>query len=500
MSVQPAARAHFAIGGLSRVAVASLALVLLVCAVLFPTLASLHQRWTDTASITYLHGYLVAALASWLLIRAVASNPHPYQPERLLLIPLALLSVVWLVAHRAGIEIAHQTLLPVILLTALAAAVGRRTAFHCGFALAFLYFAIPIWDFGDGPLQALSVIGVKSMLLLTSIPVHVEGSTVHIPEGVFEIETSCNGMHFFIVALSLAALFGEIHRDSFKVRVRQMLLAVVLALVCNWIRIYVVILAGHLTDMQHYLVRVSHYYFGWAVFVLCMAIFFWLVSRTPLATPPSMRMSAVLPEPSGRRLAAGVVVALAVACSGPLLGTFARAAAPPARADLLPVLDTWQGPLESAAAWSPSYLGSDRSQRGEYRRAGMVATVFMAEYDQQRQGKELIGYGNSLLEGLAGQMASEQLVPAPPGEAVQLEVAGPAGHFSVVTYFYEIGSTRRVNPLSTQLTYAVASLVRPVRSRAIAVHVACTRDCEAAAATARGWLEDFESTKRARSE
>ena len=500
MTAQPAARAYFAIGGLPRVAVASLCLVVLVCAVLFPTLESLHQRWTDTASITYLHGYLVAALASWSLVRAVASNPHPYQPERLLLIPLALLSVVWLVAHRAGIEIAHQALLPVMLLTALAAAIGWRTAVYCWFAFAFLYFAIPIWDFGDGPLQRLSVIGVKAMLLLTSIPVHVEGSTVHIPEGVFEIETSCNGMHFFIVALSLAALFGEIHRDSFKVRVRQLLLAAVLAVVCNWVRIYVVIVAGHLTDMQHYLIRVSHYYFGWAVFAVCMTIFFWLVSRTPLATPPPAVPGAMQAGPSGQRLAAGVVAALAVACAGPLLGTFARATTPPPRADLLPALENWRGPLPSTTSWHPSYLGNDRSQRGEYRRAGLVATVFMAEYDEQRQGKELVGYGNSLLAGLAGQMVSEQLVPAPPGEAVQLEVAGPAGHASLVTYFYEIGSTRRVNPLAAQLTYAVASLVRPERSRVIAVQVNCAADCATAAATARAWLEDFATATRGRSE
>lgn len=500
MTLQRAARASFAIGALPRVAVASLALIALVSVLLFPTLVSLHQRWTDTASITYLHGYLVAAIALCLLVREVASNSHPYQPERLLLIPLALFSVLWLVAQRAGIEIAHQALWPVMMLTAMAAALGWRAARNCWFALAFLFFAIPIWDFGDVPLQKLSVAGVKSMLMLTSIPVYVDGSVVHIPEGTFDIEISCNGMHFFIVALALAALFGEIHRDSLRVRVRQFLLAAVLAVVCNWIRIYVVILAGHLTDMQHYLIRVSHYYFGWAVFAVCMAIFFWLVSRTPLAAQRPVQTGAAQAEPSGQRLAAGVFAALAVVCVGPLLGTLARASALPPRADLLPTLENWRGPSQSTAGWHPSYPGSDRSQRGEYRRAGVVATVFVAEYDEQRQGKELVGYGNSVLEGLDGHPVSEQLVPASPGEAVQFEVARSSGHSSVVTYFYEIGGTRRVNPLAAQLSYAAASLVRPVRSRVIAVHVDCAADCATATAAARGWLEDFEAAKRDRSE
>ena len=52
----------------------------------------------------------------------------------------------------------------------------------------------------------------------------------------------------------------------------------VLSLLANWVRVYVIIEAGYLTNMQHYLVRVSHYWFGWGVFALALVGFFWLTT------------------------------------------------------------------------------------------------------------------------------------------------------------------------------------------------------------------------------
>ena len=59
----------------------------------------------------------------------------------------------------------------------------------------------------------------------------------------------------------------------------QLALMAALAVLANWVRVYTVIEAGYLTDMQSYLVRVSHYGFGWAVFAATLVVFFWLVTR-----------------------------------------------------------------------------------------------------------------------------------------------------------------------------------------------------------------------------
>jgi len=51
---------------------------------------------------------------------------------------------------------------------------------------------------------------------------------VHIPSGTFEIAGGCSGLHFFIVALAISALYGELQRDSIKIRVALICLAALL--------------------------------------------------------------------------------------------------------------------------------------------------------------------------------------------------------------------------------------------------------------------------------
>jgi exosortase len=499
MTAEPTARPIDAQPGLAHPA--SVGPVPLVIAVVFvasllmwPTATSLHAEWTNTQDLTFLHGYLIAALSAWLLARALSSADAPAAPDWRALPLLAALSLCWLIAQRAGIEIVHQGLWPIILLTTVCAMIGFRAGLRCWFAFAFLYFAIPVWSAGDQPLQMLTVAAVKVMLQISAIPAFVEGTIVHIPEGAFAIEPSCNGMHFFIVATAIAALFGEIHHDLFKVRLRQMLLAAAFALMSNWIRVYVVVVAGHLTEMQHYLIRVSHYYFGWAVFAVCMAVYFWLVSRTPARTLPA---AAPLRFPAGARrvMIAGVLWALFAVGIGPVLGALAPVAGPSTPHSLLPPVSGWLGPVSRPTSWQPVYPGSDRAELAEYQRDGMIVSSYIAEYDEQRQGKELVGYGNSLLNGLPGTVTRQETLPLERGTAVQLRLDGPGDMHSVVGFYYDIGGAHRVSGLGSQLTYAMKSLFRSTTSRVIAVRVECTTDCTTAMDAARQWLDGFARTQ-----
>ncbi len=333
------------------------------------------------------------------------------------------------------------------------------------------------------------MVAVKWMLKLSSITAFVEGNVVHIQEGVFAIEQSCNGMHFFIVATAIAALFGEIHRDSWRLRARQVVFAIFLALLSNWVRVYVVIVAGHFTDMQHYLVRVSHYYFGWAVFAVCMALFFWVVSRSPLPAAARGASMSEVGKPR-RQLVLGGVLALLASGIGPALGALAPAATPASSPALLPQVAGWQGPLRSAGSWAPRLPGSDREQLGEYRRDGLAVESYIAEYDDQRQGKELVGYGNSLLEGVGASVVSQITMQLGRDNAVLMELADRRGERSALIYFYEIGGQRRVTGLGAQLTYGMKSLGGAPRSRIVAARVSCGADCAAAIAGARQWLGD----------
>jgi exosortase len=477
------------------VAGTALAIVVASAVLLWPTANSLHRLWTDTARMGYTHGYLVVALASWLLVRAARRFGEPRADWRFVPL-LAIGGVCWVILYRAGLELPHQMLLPIIAFMALTAAFGLANTRHAWFAFAYLYFAMSVWDYVNEPLQSLTVVAVRFMLSASGVPVYVAGDVLNIPEGSFAVEPGCSGLHFFIVALAFAALFGELHRDPWSRRLRQVLLAALLALFSNWVRVYCVVLAGHLTDMQHYLVRVEHYTFGWVVFAVAMVAFFWIASRAPLARTGAGRARAISSPVAGRRLVAAGTAGLAALALGPLLA--ARAGALPLRDGpvQLPVLAGWSGPNLGSGSWQPSFPHADSAALATYRRDGIVVAAFTAAFDEQHQGKELVGYGNSLFHGLEERSEGGTLATAH-GEARWRAVRDPQGVAGIVGYYYRIGAQRRIRGMAAQLNYGAASLLGPVRSVVVAAMAECKPDCGSASARVRELLDAVESVQPA---
>src|SRR5690606_25050605 len=118
--------------------------------------------------------------------------------------------------------------------------------------------------------------------------------------GTIEIESGCSGLHYFVVGLALAVLYGEANRLSWRGRLRVAALGAGLAMLANWARIYVIVVLGHGTKMQHYLVAVDHYWFGWGLFAGCVALVC-VVARAVQLCSASDHTSAASVTPPPRR-------------------------------------------------------------------------------------------------------------------------------------------------------------------------------------------------------
>jgi exosortase A len=470
------------------------ALVTLTLILFWPTTASLLEEWNDTAALTYTHGYLIAAICVWLLFRErMALATIEPRPDYRAALALALASVAWLVAYRAGLQLIHQVLMPLIAWLAVCAALGAAAAKRCAFPIGFLYFAIPLWSQGNWLLQDTTVLAVRMLFGLTSIPVHFVDNVVHIPAGVFEIVGGCSGLHFFIVAVALAALYGELNRDPLKVRLFLIALAVVIAMVSNWLRVFTIIVAGHLTDMQHFLIQVDHYYFGWFVFAIAMALFFTIARRLPLASLQTEIEQT--PMPSRVKLS-GVAAALAAMIVGPAWSLLAAASESTAASAIFPIdPGDWRGPFSASNRWQPYYPGADAEQRVEYRDAAHSVTVYVATYARQRQGKELIGYENSILGKSSDSVASTALLPEL--TIKELEVSGSDSGASLVWYRYRIGSRAFARDITTQLYYGAASLVSRPASRIIGMRTECVPDCVQARSRLADLLQELSKQSEA---
>jgi exosortase A len=470
------------------------ALLLIIGAIVglfWPTFQSLAAVWVDGDLTTYTHGYLIAGIALWLLFRKRSSLAAVHEREwttfeRVVLTAVLLVTtLLWQFAYRAGVLIATQVLvLPVLWLT-IAIALGRAGARCAAFPVAFLIFAVPVWDFINPAVRELTVHAVQVMLRAFGIPVFFSGNHVHIPEGVFTIADGCSGLHFLMVGLAVGALLGELRESGLRGRLGWLVGAAVLAILVNWIRVSSIVLIGHYSDMQHYIVRVSHYYYGWALFALALGALFAIERRIPL--PRTKTTTVVAGRREGAERQSPWRFAVLGACAVPLLLNLLLD-----RHLEAPVVKT------SASGWSrdgnptrwhPVQSNADRQELISLNRNGSVVEVFTAVYLAQNPAKKLGGFANRITG--KGDVQSTAVEQSSFGAVAEFEIVDD-GESYLVWVSYIVGERRFTSALPAQLAYSEQTLAR-FRSEVSLVRAArtrCASDCESARATMRRFAQD----------
>jgi exosortase A len=455
-----------------------------------PSSESLIALWDDIARITYTHGFLIAAISAWLVVRRRRElADEPCAPSVAGAAVTVLTGVVWFFAVRAGIEIVNQVLLVILMWLSVWALFGLRVARVIWLPVGFLLFAVPVWDIVNPLLQELTVHAVHALLQVAGIPAYVDGNYVHVAAGVFEVAGGCSGIHFFIVSFSLGTLYGEIGRDPWKVRAWLLALAVGFALLANWVRVFIIVVAGHLTNMQHYLIREEHYNFGWAVFAVMMLFYLILARRI---APPARNEPPPLAElgngAKGTR-ATGLLVAIGCVALIPvfeILNPVKPAPLPALGASLPPVPAGWSQATSHTMSWSPVFAGADQEERSEYADDnGQHLAVFVATYAMQRQNKELIAYGNSLIGSNEGPVVSN--TRADSGEPAQEIVFEHGNQRSLIRYYYRVGDRRTARGVVAQLWYGFRAMTGATTSQVVAMRAPCVPDCN----SARKLLNEF---------
>jgi len=313
---------------------------------------------------------------------------------------------------------------------------------------------------------------------------------VRLPAGTLEIAEGCSGRHFLIVGLAMAALYGEIFRDSVKRRVLWLALMGALAILSNWVRIFAIVTAAYATDMQSFLVTVDHYWFGWGVFAVSFAAFLWLANRwsPPLANEPVGPTDAqvgadVRSRPSLRNFAAALVL-MSVLPAAVYVSDLWRGAPEGIVTITWPVEQgAWNGPQGvTTGAWEPDFVHASAAELREYDDAQGRATELCAvAYRTQRRGAKLVSYGNSLL-GRGGELQTvdERIVRTATGAWLETTVVDRDDARSLIWTQYRIGNRSFARPQLSQLWYGIAALTDRPLSVLIALRTNCDTACNSA--------------------
>ncbi len=477
---------------------------------MLPAMRSLAAHWIEIRD--YNSGFLIALICiAWLGKSLSDSAMSQVRASPGFLVPLALVLALWYALWQGNSLLSAQLLAPIAVWLAMSAAsgwhVGRTLIAPCG----YFYFAIPIWESLLPILQQVALFGATLSMRLAGIPYTVQGARVIIPEGVFEVQEACSGLRFLAVSLALFTLYGFMERMNHWRLLILLSLTAALALLANWLRIFIVMYAGHVTKMTHYFVVESHEGIGHAVFALLLVTLFllsrWLIRGGVHASPHTEKIgggSSSVPTTSAvSRFAMPAVAALclSVVALNVRAAWFRPALETPRLAPLPAAQGDWQGPvpITQSREWNPFFADALQVERASYwlataarQKSGAAdyrMEVYINLYGEQTQGKELVYFRNTLLAPFDWQHVRRHAsLGSPLATRLNVDeylVTGGAGDGEsggqrwLLGYTYAVGGHGAPTGIEAQLLYGFSTLTRPAPAGVIALALRCGTECQA---------------------
>jgi exosortase A len=379
------------------------ALVVLAIVVIYgDTVRSMVALWRR--SETYSHGFVVVPVVLWLLWRRRGALARlPVHPSWSALALVGAGGFVWLLGRVAEANVVQHFALVAIVVAAVVAVFGWAFARANAFALAFLVFAVPFGEAFVPQLIEWTANFTVAALKVSGIPVYREGNHFVIPTGRWSVVEACSGLRYLIAALMVGTLYAYLTYTSAWRRAAFIAASLVVPLVANWLRAYLIVMIGHLSGNE-LAVGVDHLIYGWVFFGFVVALMFWVGARfrddagaSPSAPLPAAARSAA-PAPRAASLVAVAstlaAAALWVPAADALLSAPATQYRPPAPIE---GVAGWTPVDVPEPAWRPHFSGERSLLRQTFERGGRRVTVHVAHYAGGSGGREMIRSGNVLV-------------------------------------------------------------------------------------------------------
>jgi exosortase len=476
---------------------AALLSLLVILAALFPTLATFPPTWLDSRS----HGFVVAAYCLalvWMRRDSLRANSERFARA---VTAAAMASLLWLLAYILGVRLFHQTFAVAICLAWAVALFGRRGFEQLWPVAAIFALALPFWEVLLGPLQAMTVGVNHSLVRLTGIHATLSGTQIRFPFGTLEVAESCAGLSYFMSALTISTIYAYQFLRYKKVRMLAVLIAVGLAIVSNWIRVFGLVVIGYRTNMQSSLMA-EHALYGWMIFAVVISLFFLLTSRFEAWERAAEagesahigRNDEIATTAASPLRALHLAVATLVAVIGPI-GYFVLSARafsatmpepiPGVRGHSEWIIQATDARSPQVEWWLPQMRGEQEQRRYAFASPSdssmPIVQVVRFGYLGTAQGRELVGSGNEI--AAPGKLISEHIV-GPLDEqlrTVRQAVLRDRTGARLVWYWYRVADVETTSATRAKLLELVSFLKRSSPSELIAVSAPCgTSDCQSA--------------------
>ncbi len=377
-----------------------LAVVAGIAVVYRQTALSMVEIWWR--SETFNHCFLIPPISLWLIWgkRVQLAQIEP-EPSPWILALTALAGLAWLAGELAAANSVTQLAMLTLMLLAVPAVLGTRVARAIAFPLGFMYFALPIGEFVMPKMMEWTADFTVLAVGLSGVPVFREGQNFVIPSGSWSVVEACSGVRYLIASTTVGTLFAYLNYRSMSRRWLFVGFAILLPIVANWLRAYMIVMLGHLSD-NRIAVGVDHILYGWVFFGLVIVIMFMIGARWSEPPVPHEIMSqpSIGLTKSGWPLwLAGSAMAFVALVPAMLNASISHDELDKRVAVAIPLeAEGWLKSVDVPLDWRPAFTGMSVSEIAYFRKNGLSAGLYVAYYRNQSFERKLVSSENVLVK------------------------------------------------------------------------------------------------------
>jgi exosortase A len=236
--------------------------------------------WRDAAdmaaiwwnSSTFNHCLLIVPILVWLVLQRkellAELTPQPWTPA---ILYGAVGAGGWLLGDTAGLAVARQLGLIMMLQGSVAAILGPNVARGLLFPLFYMFFLVPIGEEAVPALQTLTAKMCMALLGWSGIPAHIDGIFITTPAGLFRVAEACSGVKFLIAMVAYGVLVANLCFKSWGRRAVFLAACVIVPIIANGLRAFGTIYIAHHQGIE-FAASFDHVFYGWIFFGIVIAL------------------------------------------------------------------------------------------------------------------------------------------------------------------------------------------------------------------------------------
>jgi exosortase A len=356
-------------------------------------------------SDTFAHAFLVPPIVVWLVWRrratlaALTPKPAPW-----VLLPMAAVCFLWLLGELAGVNAATQFALVALLVLSVPAVFGMPVARAVTLPLLFLFFCVPVGEFMVPPMMNWTADFAATAVRMSGVPLYREGLMFVIPSGSWSVVEACSGVRYLIASFMVGTLFAYLNFQSPAKRVVFMAASLMVPIVANWVRAYMIVMIGHLSNNK-LAAGVDHIIYGWVFFGLVIGVMFMIGARfsdpEPDEPAPTVGAGTSFAPAGGMAQVWGVgmvAVLLLVGVQGAMWQLNRPHGNPVPAIELPQNVAGWARGDEPVSRWVPAYANAVVNTSHSYSQGDATVGLWVAYYRDQGYDRKMVTSSNNLAE------------------------------------------------------------------------------------------------------